>query len=484
MTNTTEPHGAARRGASGPGFELRPTEDYMALILSCTVPPRDSEALVARIRSELADLGIDTEIRMNEAMRRYEQALPSGPHLEEIVLLEGAPPEPPTDEAITWNGNFHAKGFVVDPETGRADYRRKVADVSVGAGQLLAEVIPGRPGRNGQDVFGRVVLPREPRPAKIREGKNVRFNPVMRTYHAETSGRIRFVDGILSVDDIFHVNGDVGLRTGNINHPGALIVTRDIQAGAQVVASGDIDVGENVEDAEVEAGGSITVQGGISCKERGIIRVAGNLHARFLRNADIEVGGDIYVDREINQCHIRTRGAVVVKQGRIVGGSIVALRGVETGDLGSDACIPCELTAGKDYTMESTVNEKKAALESAKQLVLKLRDAVAPLRAKQHALTPPMKQRLFQMQSELEKREADLHALEKALDDIFRATHEAANHQVFIHGTIYPDNLVQVGAQVKRIKDLVPGPLRIGLKKGKLAFFRLKGGETLQDTPV
>lgn len=402
--------------------------------------------------------------------------------MEDIVLLEGMPPLPPVDESISWNGNFHAKGFVVDPATGRADYRRKLADVSVKADQLLAEVVPGKPGKNGQDVFGRVVLPRDPRPVKIREGRNVRFEPFTQRYYAATSGRIRFVAGILSVDDVYIVEGDAGLRTGDINHPGALIVTRDVQMGSKVVASGDIDVGENIEDAEVESGGSLTVQGGISCKERGVIRVAGNLHARYLRNADIEVGGDIYIDREINQCRIRTRGAVIVKGGRIVGGTIMALRGVETGDIGSDACIPCELTVGKDYTMEATVNEKRVALESARQIVLKLRDAVAPLKAKQHALTPPLRQRLAQMQSELEKREAEFQAQDKALNDIFRATHAAANHQVIVQGTIYPDNLIQVGAQVKRIKERVPGPLKIGLKNGKLSFFRLKGGETLQDS--
>ena len=481
MSKSMEHHEGGKRGASGPGFDLRPTDDFMALLLSCTVPPRNAETLIARIRNELADLGVATEERLDEAIARYEKALPSGPHLEDIVLLEGVPPTPPIDESIKWNGNFHAKGFVIDPDTGRADYRRKVADVSVEANQLLAEVIPGQIGKNGQDVFGRVVPPRDPRPAKIREGKNVRYNPAERSFYAETSGRIRYVGGVLAVDDVFRITGDVGLRTGNINHPGALVVTRDIQTDSQVVATGDIDVGENVEDAEVESGGCLTVQGGISCKERGVIRVAGNLHARFIRNADIEAGGDVYIDREINQCRIRTRGAVVVKQGRIVGGSIMALGGVETGDIGSDACIPCEIIVGKDYTMEAAVAEKKAALESARQLVLKLRDAVAPLRAKQHALTPPLKQRLVQMQAELEKREAEFQALDKALNEIFRATHAAANNQIFVQGKIYPDNLVQLGAQVKKIKDLVPGPLRIALKKGKLAFFRLKGGETLQN---
>lgn len=482
MTDYSNTPAAPRRGTSGPGFDLRPSEDYMSLLLSCTLPPRNIEILVSRLRNELGDLGINTEERMGEALERFHKAVPQGPHLENIVLLEGMPPTPPVDESIRWNGNFLAKGFVVDPETGRADYRRKVADVSVTNGQVLAEIIPGLPGKIGHDVFGRPVSPRDPRPVVIREGKNVRFDPARRSYTAAVSGRIRFVEKVLSVDDVFRVEGDAGLRTGNINHPGALVISRDIQSETEVIASGDIDVGENIEDATVESGGNITVQGGISCKVKGTIKVAGNLHARFIRNAVIEAGGDIYIDREINQCQIKTRGAVIVKQGRIVGGTIMALKGIETGDLGSDACIPTELIVGKDYTMETLVAEKRAAVESAKTVVLKLRDAVAPLRSKRDSLSPPMKQKLALMLDELQKREAVFSGLERELDRLFRSIQAAATNQIYVHGKIHPDNLIQIGAQIKKIKETVPGPLRVGIKEGKLGFFRLKDNEGLQSS--
>ncbi len=483
MTDFTNTAATTKRSASGPGFDLRPSEDYMSLLLSCTLPPRNIEIIVGRIRNELGDLGINTEERLSEALARFHKAVPQGPHLENVVLLEGSPPFPPVDEAIRWNGNFLDKGFVVDPETGKADYRRKIADVSVTQGQLLAEIIPGQPGKNGHDVFGRVVPPRDPRPAKIHEGKNVRYNPTLRAYTSEVSGRIRFVAEVLSVDDVYKIEGNVGLRTGNIKHPGALIVTRDIQSQSEVIASGDIDVGENIEDAIVESGGNLTVQGGISFKERGLIKVAGNLHARFIRNAVIEAGGDIYVDREINQCQIRTRGAVVVSHGRIVGGSILALKGIETGDLGSDACIASELNVGKDYTMESVITEKRAVVESSKTIVMKLRDAVAPLRTKRDSLSPPMKQKLAQLLDELQKREAVFAAQERELEGLFRSIHAAANYHIFVHGRIYPDNLLQVGAQIKKIREGVPGPLKVALREGKLVFLKLKAGENL-NSPV
>lgn len=481
MNDFSNTAATTKRSATGPGFDLRPSEDYMALLLTCTLPPRNIEIIIGRIRNELGDLGINDDDRVNEALARFQKAVPNGPHLENIVLLEGFPPAPPIDESIRWNGNFLEKGFVVDPVTGKADYRRKIADVSVTQGQLLAEIVPGQPGKNGHDVFGRVVPPRDPRPVKIHEGKNVGYSPAGRCFTAEVSGRIRFVADVLSVDDVFKIEGNVGLRTGNINHPGALIITRDIQTQSEVIASGDIDVGESIEDAVVESGGNLTVQGGISFKERGLIKVAGNLHARFIRNAIIEAGGDVYVEREINQCQIRTRGSVIVSQGRIVGGSILALRGIETGDLGSDACIPSELTVGKDYTMESVIAEKRALVESSKAIVLKLRDAVAPLRTKRDSLSPPMKLKLAQMLDELQKRESVFAAQERELEGLFRSIHAAANNQIFVQGRIFPDNLVQVGAQVKKIKEKVAGPLKMALRDGKLVFLKLKPGESLNN---
>ncbi|MCF6286132.1 MAG: FapA family protein, partial [Candidatus Hydrogenedentes bacterium] len=347
--------------------------------------------------------------------------------------------------------------------------------------QLLAEIVPSAPGQNGQDVFGRMVPAREPRPAPIREGKNTRFETAGQRYFAETSGQVRYLDDVLFVDDVFRVKGDAGLRTGNIDHPGALIIERDIQSDMVVKASGDIDIGENIEDAIVESGGNITVHGGISCKERGVIKVAGNLHARFIRNTDIDAGGDIYVDGELNQCNIRTRGAVIVKQGRIVGGSIIALKGVETQDLGSEACIPGNVTVGKDYTMEATVAKMKSEVESARELVLKLRDTIAPLRAKRDSLTPRMQQQLAQLTEELKKREATYDQQDKSLKSIFTATKRAAVPHIYVHGTVYPDNLIQVRAQVKKIKETVAGPLRFSLRKGKFSVFRLKDGESLED---
>jgi hypothetical protein len=112
---------------------------------------------------------------------------------------------------------------------------------------------------------------------------------------------------------------------------------------------------------------------------------------------------------------------------------------------------------------------------------MKLRDAVAPLRTKRDSLSPPMKQKLAQLLDELQKREAVFAAQERELEGLFRSIHASANNHIFVHGRIYPDNLLQVGAQVKKIREGVPGPLKVALRDGKLVFLKLKVGENLNN---
>jgi hypothetical protein len=42
-------------------------------------------------------------------------------------------------------------------------------------------------------------------------------------YSASRDGRMRRADGILAVDDIYTIRGEVGLETGNVSHPGATV---------------------------------------------------------------------------------------------------------------------------------------------------------------------------------------------------------------------------------------------------------------------
>ncbi len=135
----------------------------------------------------------------------------------------------------------------------------------------------------------------------------------------------------LSVDEVYTIQEDVSVETGDISHIGAVVVNRDVLNGAKIDAVGNIEVHGTVENAEIRTKGHLTVRGGIRQSEGYKIVAEGSIHAMYILGGDIKAKKDIVVTREIVNVDLRTLGAVMVSRGRIVGGKTVALRGIYVG---------------------------------------------------------------------------------------------------------------------------------------------------------
>ena len=192
----------------------------------------------------------------------------------------------------------------------------------------------------------------------------------------------------MQVNPVVEVDA-VDLTTGNINFEGSLQVRGDISATMEVRVTGDVVVNGTMEAALVEAGGNVTVKGGIIGMAEAMqdasgpartahIVCGGELKARFIENAIISAGQNVEVEREIRQCSIAAGGAVNVgaanaQQTAIMGGQIRALQAVRAGTIGSPAGVPTLVQAGLDPHADIKrtaltrkrvkMNEEKAKLE-------------------------------------------------------------------------------------------------------------------------
>ena len=113
-------------------------------------------------------------------------------------------------------------------------------------------------------MFGKLIPPAAPEPAVVRAGAGVRAEPRgdLTCFYAARAGRFRWEDDTIHVDDVYVVQGNVGLATGHVNHPGTVIVHGDVQAGAQLLAGGDVEIKGAIECANVQTGGNLVVEGG------------------------------------------------------------------------------------------------------------------------------------------------------------------------------------------------------------------------------
>jgi uncharacterized protein len=444
------------------------SEDKLSLYVNIAPHVKTFAGLSGMLAEKMGQLGFTSRSTINEAIQALEGLAIEDAVREGQILLQGTPPVPGLDGTVTWARDFFKKGFKIDPDTGRVDYRQRAADLAVHKDDFLCEVLPPEEGQDGIDVFGEPVPATKGIPIHLRAGTNVRVEGSQ--CMAEDSGRIRYVKGVLAVDNLYTVRGSVNLAEGNINHPGALVVRENVESQAKVMADGDIEIGGYVEDATITAEGDLHVGGGILGKTGNEITVAGVLHARFIGNAVVRAEGDVVVDKYIDNCRIYTRGKVVIPAGRIAGGEIIALGGIVVGETGSDACVPTHLVAGEDYTLRDTLKAKRDEQETLTADLTNIEQGLSRVHGKINQLSGNAKQAIAALLKQQQGIAGRLSELAEEIEDMLSASKEGAVHEISVMKRIYPASSFTVGGCIKLVQQEVSGPVKAAIHKGDIAI--------------
>ncbi len=468
---------SATQGENGmdkdrPEFHLRVTEDSLAVLLDCTVSSEEFEALLARIKTEMSGLGVVDPPSHEQLDDRLRRAAESGTPLANEVLVQGQPPVPPKDGIITWAQDFFSTHFAMDKETGAIDYRERDDHRIVEQGQLLAHLTHPEEGIYGRDVFGRPIPAKSARKNLIRVGSNVRVENKQDAlyYYADKNGRIRWAAETLAVDDVYTIHGNVCMETGHIDHPGALVVKGDVMSGFKVRAEGNIEIGGVVEPADIQAGGDLTVRSGITGSEGHTIKVAGSIHARYILDANVEAGEDINVKSEIIHSTVKTRGAIVMPEGRLIGGEVSALRGVVVGQAGSDAQVPTLIVTAEDHSLAERQHSKQKEIESLEENLKKIHEKVDPLMSREKTLTPKQREIASELLGNASKMEQFAISLRSEMEEMKVESLERAKPHISIRNKLYSETTLRMRKTVLLVNETHHGPLHARLEQGEIVL--------------
>lgn len=134
---------------------------------------------------------------------------------------------------------------------------------SFSAGDVVAEKVPARAGKDGIDIFGKK-LPASPViDIELAAGEGVELKEQGRKAVAVKNGRPEFKKSrdrvVVSVVEKYVVNGNIDKTTGNINYRGDLVVTGNISDYFDASVGNDISVQGNVANASINSGGNLLV---------------------------------------------------------------------------------------------------------------------------------------------------------------------------------------------------------------------------------
>ncbi len=437
-------------------YLLKVSTDKMRVLLDCDASAAADSNAAREILGLLGKMGITPLPSADDLSAMLAKA--EG-NVVDLPIVEGVWSVMPTDGRLEWTGDYFTEGYYIDPETKRIDFRQKANNPAVDENQLLVVVHKAIPGKDGRDVYGKTISVPRVHDVNLRAGVNVVWNPEDSGYRSKVAGRVKLTGSTLDIDEVLYVRDGVGVNSGNVMHKGQVIVDGDVESEFKIEATGNVEIKGVVQSADILCGGNLVAADGINENPAKTIKVTGNIAAKYILNANIECEGDIIANREIFQSQIKSRGEVTCNEGRIVGGEIIAAKGITVNEVGSKGTVKTKLVAGIDYTQIKKLKQSSAQIEQLQAIVKKLRPVHKRLTTQMQVLNAGQKEGLTEMGFRITEAEEGIAELEQECKEIRKQLVSNRGAEIHIRGIIYPGVVLRVCDSQYVVEHALQGPL-------------------------
>jgi len=265
-------------------------------------------------------------------------------------------------------------------ETGKMDYKSRNFVNNIKRGDLVASYEPPITASPGITIFNTKAEPVMETPFTHKMGPGITLKAEEKIVISELDGVLHISeDNTISVTDLEVIHGDVDLNVGNLEVNGNILVEGNVLPGYEVIATGNITVKGNIEEASIRCGGSLTVEGGIIGSPQTEITVEHGVQANFIRNGKVTAKDDVEIATSVMNSTITTNGAVYAKadkKGKVFGGVISGRKGVEVYSAGNISGVKTHLMAGVDLERETKIKEATLKVKESTDMIVRLKNGL------------------------------------------------------------------------------------------------------------
>lgn len=339
----------------------------------------------------------------------------------------------------------------------KVNFRELGNVVNVTKGQVLAQKIPATAGTPGRSVLGEEVLPKPGKDITIKGGLGVVVSQDGMTMSSDVDGKFVMADGKPTVLTKHLVNSDVDMTVGNITFGGELLqVAGWVMPGFVIRVKGNVEIGEGIDNAYVDAGGDLKVKGSL-LGENGMIKAGGDVFVKIVENTSVEAGGNLFVGDYVLQGHVKVGKDMVVtkNKGAVIGGTHIVGGSLHVKELGDEAEMSLEVSVG----VQPDLMEKKRKMEADLKAwpeklneVIRNISSLEQIKKRSGGVLPPDKENLRRKLSNvmpvIMKQIDSLTEEEKKVNEQLQ---QFVNACVYVYGTVYPGATVRIGTIARQV---------------------------------
>ena len=396
----------------------------------------------------------------------------------EYLIANGKRPQNGRDAYIKYYFETQPENIQLkEGQGGQIDFRDLNLIQNVVAGQPLAQKIPAERGAAGSSVTGRYIEANNGKDIQISLGQNTELGEDGLTVLSQINGHVKLNKGKITVEPVFTVEGNVSLKTGNIEFLGSVLITGNVDDGFTVRASGNIEVKGSVGKCDLDAEGDIIISQGVIGKEGGSIHSEKSVLAKFIQNEKMVFAGEnVIVSDGILNSTVMAKKRIVCSGRRadIIGGNLSATELIAARNIGSPtAGNETVVSVGFDPKAKDQLNLQNQLLENNQKMLnevnlnLKVLEEQKKRRGGLQADKEELLQKYltskFTIETQISEAQNEIATLKEYLDTI------QAEGRISASGTVYAG----VTLNIKNFTEVVRTDARMttfSLEKGLIRY--------------
>lgn len=435
------------------GIEIKVSGNKLAATVMLTPPLNGgADVTVAKIRDALAAAGVVYGIR-NDVVER----LGHSPRYKKAELIaEALAPVSGSDGYVEYHFATSVEFRPTIREDGSADFKKLFEIQNVHEGETLSTLHLPTEGTPGTDIIGGEIPPKPGKPAKLLHGAGTRLSEDGLSVLAAVDGQAGLVQNKVVVNNLYTVQRDVDVSTGNIDFVGNVFVMGNVKQGFTVRAEGNIEIRGTVDGGTLLAGGNVVIgQGYVGAKDSKI-ECGGDFISKYINLGEVNCNGNIATELIIRSS-VRCAGTVRAHgKATIMGGSVIARYAIDCMDVGSKSNdIATTLEVGNAPHIVERSEALPAELSGVMD-TLKRVDRLVLLfsQLKQQGRLPQDREveleRLYLSQSVLREKQVELNM---ELLDIEQRMMTVGYGVINIRGTANAGTRIVIGSDKKKLTD-------------------------------